>query len=442
MIVIVAIPMAVILVGFLWQLARVGDAVLQREQLQDAADAAAFESAVLYARGMNSVALLNIVLSLLLAVSTWVRAVVLLAAAGTLLSGTSDPLLMAASQPDARLDERIVHAAGLVSQLQAGVAAATPVLASVSAGLDGAETARSSPAAFGTMPLSYALLPVALDTALDVDAARPWLLRVRTAPQTSTRLGALLDREHALPSLPIEPDEGTSFCAAASWRSDQLRMRLGELAQDRALAELTRPLVDSVTSPVVQRVLRSLCEPAASCLETVSGGPKRAAALAADSCSTALEPLVASSQAGARSLAPVRVWSAAQNGNVMLQTWAIALRAAPGNKLATQRPARLQGAEPRALAQAEYYYACVETQPEWSACADNALWSLGWTARMRRLWQPVEPGSTASAAVAQAFLSSVDALRRAGSSRTSLEPERYLAQFFAAQPRSAVAFIH
>ncbi len=53
-----ALPLAMVLVFAFWRLARVGQAVLERERVQDAADAAAFESAMLHARGMNALALL------------------------------------------------------------------------------------------------------------------------------------------------------------------------------------------------------------------------------------------------------------------------------------------------------------------------------------------------------------------------------------------------
>jgi hypothetical protein len=59
---------AIALIAALAYVQGVGAVVLQREQLQDAADAAAFSSAVLHARGMNVLALLNMLMAALLAV--------------------------------------------------------------------------------------------------------------------------------------------------------------------------------------------------------------------------------------------------------------------------------------------------------------------------------------------------------------------------------------
>ncbi len=60
--------MAVFLAGVLYYTIGIGDALLHREQMQDAADAAAFSAAVVHARGMNVIVLINIVMAALMAV--------------------------------------------------------------------------------------------------------------------------------------------------------------------------------------------------------------------------------------------------------------------------------------------------------------------------------------------------------------------------------------
>ena len=64
----IGLLMAVFLVGILYHVVGIGDAVLHRERMQDAADAAAFSGAVLHARGMNLVVLINIIMAALLAI--------------------------------------------------------------------------------------------------------------------------------------------------------------------------------------------------------------------------------------------------------------------------------------------------------------------------------------------------------------------------------------
>lgn len=67
--------MAACLVGMLWYLAGIGDAIIQRQRLQEAADAAAFSSAVLHARGMNLLVLVNLIMACVLGVRVTLKAV-------------------------------------------------------------------------------------------------------------------------------------------------------------------------------------------------------------------------------------------------------------------------------------------------------------------------------------------------------------------------------
>src|ERR1700722_17728302 len=67
-ILVVAVFMAVFMVGCLWYLVGVGDAAIYREKMQDGSDATAFASAVYHARGMNIIAMLNLIMAAALAV--------------------------------------------------------------------------------------------------------------------------------------------------------------------------------------------------------------------------------------------------------------------------------------------------------------------------------------------------------------------------------------
>jgi hypothetical protein len=55
-----AVFMAAFMVGALWYVIGIGDAIVYRESMQDAADATAFAASVYHARGMNVIALLNV----------------------------------------------------------------------------------------------------------------------------------------------------------------------------------------------------------------------------------------------------------------------------------------------------------------------------------------------------------------------------------------------
>lgn len=66
---IMAVFMAMIAIGALYFLVGLGDALLAQERMQDAADATAFSSAVIHARGMNILALINIIMAAVLAIA-------------------------------------------------------------------------------------------------------------------------------------------------------------------------------------------------------------------------------------------------------------------------------------------------------------------------------------------------------------------------------------
>jgi hypothetical protein len=74
---------ALFLVGALYYLLGIGQAAIYRERMQDAADTAAFAGAVVKARAMNFIALINMIMAMLLAILIAIYAIYLmLAAAG------------------------------------------------------------------------------------------------------------------------------------------------------------------------------------------------------------------------------------------------------------------------------------------------------------------------------------------------------------------------
>ena len=84
-IMVMGVVMAVFLVAVLYQVVGIGETLLQRQQMQDAADAAAFSAAVVHARGMNTVVLINLVMAALLAVVVAFKLVETICAAAVVL---------------------------------------------------------------------------------------------------------------------------------------------------------------------------------------------------------------------------------------------------------------------------------------------------------------------------------------------------------------------
>ncbi len=67
--------MAVLLVGLIYYVWGIGDAVMFRERMQDASDTAAFSAAVVHARGMNLIALMNMIMAALSVVAATVAVI-------------------------------------------------------------------------------------------------------------------------------------------------------------------------------------------------------------------------------------------------------------------------------------------------------------------------------------------------------------------------------
>ncbi|MCL2449667.1 MAG: hypothetical protein FWD17_12040, partial [Polyangiaceae bacterium] len=67
-IMVLGIFMCTFLVGSLWYIAGIGDAIMYHERMQEAADAVAFSGAVIQARGMNIIVLLNLIMAAILAI--------------------------------------------------------------------------------------------------------------------------------------------------------------------------------------------------------------------------------------------------------------------------------------------------------------------------------------------------------------------------------------
>src|SRR5215472_17644823 len=66
-IVVMSLLFACFLTGMLWYVMGIADAVVFRDRMQEAADAVAFSAAVVHARGMNFIVILNLIMFALVA---------------------------------------------------------------------------------------------------------------------------------------------------------------------------------------------------------------------------------------------------------------------------------------------------------------------------------------------------------------------------------------
>ncbi len=135
------------LVGALWYLAGIGDAILYRERLQEAADAVAFSDAALHARGMNLLVLINLIMACVLGIRVALRtAKIVLVIASAVFAAASvfnPPLAAVAGATSSaaevlqsvggELDPAIDVALQGLNGAQDGIAQATPILAATAA---------------------------------------------------------------------------------------------------------------------------------------------------------------------------------------------------------------------------------------------------------------------------------------------------------------------
>ena len=84
--------LALAAVAALWSVIGIGDAVLARERSQDAADSVAYASAVMHARGMNFIALINLVMLAMAMLYVVLSVLDLLLSLVLLLTGIKEPL--------------------------------------------------------------------------------------------------------------------------------------------------------------------------------------------------------------------------------------------------------------------------------------------------------------------------------------------------------------
>ena len=97
-IMVIGVFMAMLVTGFLYYIIGIGNTIIFRERMQDAADAVAFSGAVMHARGMNLIAMINIVMALLVSILFAMRLVQWALFAAAALTVWAPPLSAALGQ--------------------------------------------------------------------------------------------------------------------------------------------------------------------------------------------------------------------------------------------------------------------------------------------------------------------------------------------------------
>jgi hypothetical protein len=392
--------MATFLVGSLWFIFGLARTMIFRERVQETADAAAFSSAVLHAKGMNLIAAINLVMFAVTAVWLTLRAIEdILSAIQAVVGNPPSFSLGAVANPcAARMAIPVIGSSACV------------VARGVKSAREGTKRIREN---LG-------------------DQMGVWLPRLSTAQDVTA--GAA-PAGGAVASLAI----GARFKHATIALSPSMIPvdALTNLARDTVTAEtgaaprasndpfINRPL----GLPVIKKKYRALCNRTARVVfntvrRAVTNIPVVGDFLDAPVISTAIDFVVNSLSRGVASnycgdndragrtpqsrifgeYGPKGMFSHAQNGNDLMQVWAFTYGRFTDNDLSKVAVGARQFGTAAStdsniyIAQAEFYYDC---QGTWTSDAcngrtffdntrnpDNALFNMRWRARLRRFRSP------------------------------------------------------
>jgi hypothetical protein len=179
-ILVLGIFMCACMVGALWYLAGIGSAIVYRERMQEAADAIAFSGAVLHARGMNLIVLINFVMAAILAIRVALRVTQLaLVVVGTVLAlipfggwAAAAPFFTAAGKMETPIKvtrEPINRAIMALSKVQTAIARLVPPAALLGSGQVGERYQPIINTANANVLLNRAGSPITVADGLPID---------------------------------------------------------------------------------------------------------------------------------------------------------------------------------------------------------------------------------------------------------------------------------
>lgn len=503
-ILVVGVIMGVCLVAALSYAVAVGNAILQQERLQVAADATAFQTAIWHARGMNLLALLNMVVAALMMVFVAFRVieiaivvvlVVCMAMTGGLCAAVSPSTLTSVIRAEMRITRPVMTVAKTLTVAEEAVAIAVPYIAT-GPGLAKTVDFYRQRGATSHNAYSLSMLPTSIDAfvlkfAVPGVNPRAGYRGAYIAPFVSvvqhmvrnpdasvelifgdhveglsrlvaadlSELGASL--AHGFPSLPVEDDTQASMCGrTGEIMATSLSSGMGgsgplsiattavqsiELLGPDILPDGVYETIDqgnqffrtavgygfslgpvafimcqpltAIVSSAISKVVDMLPTPlqAVMHLPPARGGVEELRRIVAEKVSgaapgTSLEDALATPGerggfAGAvdggitrglqlrtrrAKVRATKLWSLTQNGRVVQRTWA-SVGTTSQSRWAFARDIRPGAGQ--AVASAEYYAVCYDYPDGFlpsidvleRSCEDDAMWRIGWTARMRRV---------------------------------------------------------
>lgn len=398
---VVGVFMAAFLVGALWYIIGFGDAILYRQRMQDGADAVAYAAAVYHARGMNIIAMINIIMAAILAVLVALKICQMLLIITNVISCAicalpycagcwACPICVASSNAQQPLQK-------VIDAVQKFVDATLPILSKTQVGI-----------AYGM----------------------PWIAQARavaTSKDYSKPVeGGVFISSSLVPSggrlgLAVQEDEYKELCRRAG-------MVAGELAlKPFSIFGVSTQWASGLVGDFVSTFPGYFCGDSGGSSGSSGGGfggydpGDKASSTAKTICDAKQDAMKkkkkkfdyddcikeetkkAKKQYGqsnpgqsssGNGKTPKRVYDKAANGNDYFQIWSVVwgdqkgTKAEDGVKIAAWNKAKPKPPEAwtkMGFAQAEYYY---DGSGSWGDLKEDAMWNMRWRARLRRVRPP------------------------------------------------------
>ncbi|MET0342870.1 MAG: hypothetical protein ABW252_17825 [Polyangiales bacterium] len=410
-----ALVMGALMVGAMFYVAAVGDAILFRTELQNAADVTSFQNAVWHARGMNVIAVLNILMSLALAVFAAIRMAEIVCFLVGLIPLIGAPFASAATtlvNTEPAMFRVINTALTVVRGAQEGVSAAVPYVAFAEA--------KATPTYADTIwPLSVSLVPPQGDARIFRQPPRRPANLPAALPIQDGQFGELCSRAVTfVPRQVVSAIEriGVPGSGVFADVADAIFIDIADRVLGLGDGLFCQP-INGLLTELISQVIGSGCDAVQQADDTAEDAeaerrrtarendeeaprPPRAGRRSDGSRREAIDCSDPGGMAAARSattfdVSPAEMWQPAKNGNVFLHSWVYAqgqprmfrevqagIGMADRGRLPTVTPSN------QATAMSEYYFDCEE---EWTEkCEPMALWMPNWTARIRRFRSPGE----------------------------------------------------
>lgn len=401
-ILLIATFMAAFMCGCLWYLMGIGESIIYRERLQDGADAAAYANAVYHARGMNIIAMINLVMASHWAVLMALKATEILA---WMLFGIVSALCACCGMyceyvgPSEQFAQKMSDVA--VPQTEQTIKQVLKMLSAKQVSIAKMVPHRGAQRA----------AQEAKDYKRDVEHGQGFSV---SQQPNGARLG-----------LPVQEDDMQELCDRAA--TVALTMAVVPLPSAKdwgggGKMPLPAGLVAGAAPGVIQMLKMSMCGggTGSSAKAEAKKGAKLACELQAKAAEKANksfdlggcladieknfpEGAAGAAQAGGgqnQGMTPKRIYDPAENGDDFFQTFAITVgdskqwykRSDKGVEMAAWGQAKVDENNAKAdlqryaLTMAEFYY---DTSGSWEDYADDALWNLRWRARLRRVRKPI-----------------------------------------------------